>query len=248
MAAVPRAKHQDMAFHGRPVFLTPAAQELTASVSVFDVSTDTSKLSVGTHHIMIAVRSGALEITEYMQLSNSSDKAVTAARRDDQERPIVIEAKLPAGFKDLTASSYFEQHAFVVTPDGFYDTMAAPPGEHEVRFSYRVDITDSAVKLGKEITLPTSEVTVFWEQGQGTLEGLGEPEARLANAEGVPLEYYQRSHLKPGDRLDFQIAGFTAQGSDRYTWIILVAVFAVVVIVALLRLRPRAIGTGQPHA
>jgi hypothetical protein len=248
MAAVPRAKHQNMAFNGRPVFLTPNAGELTASVSVFDVSTNASKLSIGTHHMMIAVRAGALEITEYLQLTNSSDMAVTGAQRDEQDRPIVIPVKLPEGFRDLTVSSYLEQHALVMTPDGFYDTMAAPPGEHQVRFSYRVGIKDSAVKIGKEITLPTAEFTVFWEQGQGRLEGLGEPEARLANAEGVPLEYYQRSDLAPSDRIDFQIAGFTARGSDRYTWIILVAVFAAVVVVALLRLRPKSAATGPSHA
>lgn len=248
MAAVPRARHQNMAFHGQPLALSTTAKELSASVQVFDVSTDTSKLSVGTHHVMIAVRSGSLEFTEYLQLSNSFDMAVTGARRDSQDRPIVIEVKLPEGFKDLTASSYFEQQALVVTPDGFYDTMAVPPGEHQVTFSYKVGIERGTVKIVKEMTLPTSELTVFWEQGQGRLEGLGEPNDRLANAEGVPLEYYQRSDLKPGDRIAFQISGFTAKRSDPYTWIVLAAVFAAIVAVALLRLRPRPVGSGQRHA
>ncbi|OHB65413.1 MAG: hypothetical protein A2Y77_08780 [Planctomycetes bacterium RBG_13_62_9] len=247
MAAVARARHQNMAFHGQPVLLAPGANGLSASVQVFDVSTDTSKLSVGTHHIMIAVRSGSLEITEYMQLRNSSDMAVTGSRRDDQDRPIVIEVKLPESFEDLAASGYFEQPALVLTPNGFYDTMAVPPGEHQVMFSYKLDIDRGAVKIAKEMTLPTAELTVFWEHGQGTLEGLGGPNGRLANAEGLPLEYYQRNDLKPGDRIAFQICGFTARGSDTHTWIILAAVFAAIVVVALLRLRPTSIRMGQQH-
>jgi hypothetical protein len=248
VAAVPRAKHQNMAFNGQPLALDPTAQELSARVPVYDVSTDTSKLSVGTHHVMIAVRDGALEFTEYMQLSNSSDMAVTSAKRDGQNRPLVIEVKLPEGFKELTATSYLEPHALVTTADGFYDTMAVPPGEHQVTFSYKVGIDRGAVKVVKEMTLPTVELTVFWEHVQGRLEGLGEPSDRLTNTEGVPLEYYQRTALKPGDRIEFQIAGFTSQRSDPYTWIVLAAVFAAAVVVALLRLRPKSEGTGRRHA
>ncbi len=245
MAAVPRVKHQNMAFHGEPLALSPGAQELAASVQVFDVSTDTSKLSVGTHHIMVAARGGALEFTEYMQLNNSSDKAVTGAPRDDRSRPIVIAVKLPEGFTDLTASSYFEQEALVMAPDGFYDTMAVPPGEHQVTFSYKVGIERGEVKIAKEITLPTAELTIFWEHGPGRLEGLGEPAGQLTNAEGVPLEYYQRDDLKPGTRVIFQIAGFAVKRSDSYTWILLAVVFAAIVVVALLRLRSRPAQAGR---
>ncbi len=245
MAAVPRAKHQNMAFHGVPLALSPGSQGLSASVQVFDVSTETSKLSVGTHHVMVAVREGALEFTEYLQLNNSSDRAITGAQRDDQSRPIVIAVKLPEGFRDLTASSYFEQPALVITGDGFYDTMAVPPGEHQATFSYKIAIERGEVMIAKEVTLPTAELTVFWEHGQGRLEGLGEPAGRLTNAAGVPLEYYQRDDLKPGARIAFQLAGFAVKKSDSYTWILLAVVFAVLVVVALLRLRSRPAQAGR---
>ena len=243
MAAVATAKHQNMAFRSEPVALNPATGEFSASVQVFDVSTDTSKLSVGVHHIMVAVRGAALEFTEYMQLKNASDRAITSVKRDAENRPAVIEVKLPQGFQDLSASGYLEPEALVVTPDGFYDTMAVPPGEHQVTFSYKVGIDRGAVKIVKEITLPTAELMLFWTHGQGKLEGLGEPNDRLAGADGVPIEYYRRSALKPGDRIAFQLSGFSAKKSDSYTWIILGAVFAVLVAIALWRLRPKAAPT-----
>jgi len=248
MAAVATAKHQNMAFRSEPVSLNPATGEFSVGVQVFDVSTDTSKLSVGVHHIMVALRAGSLEITEYMQLNNASDRAITGAKRDEQDRPSVIEVKLPQGFRDLTASGYLEPEALVVTPDGFYDTMAVPPGEHQVTFSYKVGIDRGTVKVVKEITLPTAELMLFWEHGQGKLEGLGEPNDRLANADGVPMEYYRRSALKPGDRIAFQLSGFNTKKSDSYTWIVLGVVFAVLVVIALWRLRPKAVKSGQRRA
>jgi hypothetical protein len=237
-----------MAFRSEPVALNPATGEFSVGVQVFDVSTDTSKLSVGVHHIMVAVRGGALEFTEYMQLKNVSDMAVTGAKRDDQDQPSVIEVKLPQGFQDLSASGYLEPEALVVTPDGFYDTMAVPPGEHHVTFSYKIGIGRGTVKIVKEITLPTAELMLFWAHGQGKLEGLGEPNDRLANADGMPMEYYRRSALKPGDRLAFQLSGFNARKSGDYTWIVLGVVFAALVAIALWRLRPKPVKSGQRRA
>ncbi|RPJ22973.1 MAG: hypothetical protein EHM35_17735, partial [Planctomycetaceae bacterium] len=115
MAAVARAKHQNMAFNSQPVLLGSASGEASASVQVFDVSADTSKLSVGTHHIIVAARSTSLEFKEFMQLRNPSDMAITGSQRDDQNRPIVIAIRLPKGFRDLSTSSYLEQEALVVT-------------------------------------------------------------------------------------------------------------------------------------
>jgi hypothetical protein len=245
MTAIARAKHQNMAFTSLPVSLDPAAGELSATVEVYDVSTDTSKLFVGTHHIIVAVRSASLEVTEYMQLTNPSDMAITGARRDDRNQPIVIEGRLPRGFKDLAVSSYLEEEALVVGPEGFHDTMAVPPGEHHVAFSYKLDINRNTMEIAREITLPTSELMIFWQHGQGKLEGLGEPAGRLVNAEGAPVEYYRRSDLKPGERVAFQISGFNVKQSDRYTWVILIAVFVAAAVIALLRLRRKPAGSGR---
>jgi len=237
--AVARVRHQNMAFRSQAVTLDSGGGPFSASVQVFDVSSDTSKLSVGTHHMMVGVQDAWLKITEYMQLENPSDVAVTSMERDAQNRPIVVQFTLPEGFTDLTPSSYLERSSLVVTPDGFYDTLATPPGEHQVVFSYRLPIDRGTIDITRKLSLPTSELAVFWEQGQGRLEGLGEPDSRLANAEGVPIEYYRRSDLKPGDEIAFRISGFRVETSDDYTWIVLVVAFAAVVVVALLRLRPR---------
>jgi len=244
IAAVARVKHQNMAFRSLAVALDPTAGELSTSVQVYDVSTDASKLSIGMHHLMIALRGTSLEVTEFMQLSNSSDMAVTGRERDDRNRPVVLSIRLPKGFRDLTASSYFEHEALVMTEEGFHDTMAVPPGDHRVTFSYKVDVGPGPTQIAKGITLPTSHLMLFWEQGQGALEGLGEPDDRLVNADGIPIEYYRRTGLKPGEQLAFQITGLHRGGSETWTWIILGVVFGAILIVALLRAGPRSAKSG----
>jgi len=240
MVAVVRVKHQNMAFQGRPVVLAPGQSAYSTSVQVFDVSSDVSELSVGTHHIMVGIRSTWLEFTEYMQLRNGSDMAIRGAARDAENRPVVIEIALPKGFRELTSSGYLVPSALVTTATGFYDTLAVPPGEHQVSFSYRVDIDRGTMDIAKEISLPTSEVVVFWENGQGDLQGLGEPDDRLTNAEGVAVEYYRRTDQEVGDRIAFQISGFNVTTSDTHTWIVLIVAFSAVVVVAIVRLIPKS--------
>jgi len=235
--AVARVKHQNMMFRGGPVVLRADGGNITTSVRVYDVSEDIGLLSVGTHHVNIAVRNGSLTFAEYMQLWNKSDVAVCGARRDDRGKPMVLEMGLPEGFRDLTATGYLVPTALVVTDTGFYDTLATPPGEHHVRFSYNLDVKRGTTEITREIGLPTSELTVFWEGPPGKIEGLGEPDGKLVDSQGRPVEYYLRPDLKAGDVIALQVSGLRAGQSQDRTWLVLAVVFAAVIIVAVLKLR-----------
>lgn len=235
--AVARVKHQDMMFRGGPVVLPADGGNVTMSVRVYDVSDDMRLLSVGTHHVNISVQNGSLAVAEYMQLRNASDMAVRGVRRDDQGKPVVLKIDLPDGFKDFRATGYLVPTALVVTDAGFYDTLATPPGEHHVRFSYNLDVKRGTTEITREIGLPTSELAVFWEGPPGKIEGLGEPDGQLVDSQGRPVEYYLRPDLKAGDVVTLQVSGLRAGQSQDRTWLILAVVFAAVMIVAVLKAR-----------
>ncbi len=97
IAALPRAKHNNMVFNGNTVALVPMKKVFQARIPVYDISTDKSHLSIETHHLMIKKSGETLVFTEYMQLVNSSGMAVSS--KEDAE--VVIEVKLPKGFTDL---------------------------------------------------------------------------------------------------------------------------------------------------
>jgi hypothetical protein len=236
--AIPRVKHQNMMFTGPVVPLTTAEDKFTASVNVFDVSIDQSKLSVKIHHLIIKAHPKFLEITEFMQLSNSSDMAVSSAETDSQNRTIVFEIMLPKGFKNLKSSSYFEDDALVVTKDGFYDTMAVPPGDYKVTFSYTLDITSSSMDIIKEITLPTSLFMAFIESGEAQFHGLSDAEKQIMNRNGVSMEYFKRVNISPDEVVAFRIKGLNAGKNKLVTWVILSVVFGILVVLAVVRSRP----------
>lgn len=236
IVALARARHQDMMFNGQPILLKPTEDKHIARVQVFDVSYDKSKLSIETHHIIIKARSTLLEISEYMQLTNSSDMAVSSKEKDAENREIILEIMLPKGFQNLKSTSYFQDTALVVTEQGFYDTMAVPPGEFAVNFSYTIDITSSTMDIAKGFSLPTSNLIVFAELGQAKLKGLGQPDNKLITSSGTPMEYYKLSDLTASEEITFQITGFNVNTSGFTNWLILSLTFGALVLFVVLRL------------
>jgi hypothetical protein len=239
IVAFARAKHQDMMFNGRVVGLKPTEDKHLAYIEVYDVSWDKSHLSVGVHHISIKARSEYLEISEYLQLKNSSDTAVSSKQKDSRDREIILEIMLPEGFKNLKATSYFVENALVVTEKGFYDTMAVPPGEFQVNFTYTLDITSNTMDIVKGISLPTSDLIVFAELGQAKLRGLDGADNQVTNASGAPMKYYQLKDLAPKEEVAFQVVGFNVSTSGLTTWLILSLTFGAIVVLVVLRLRPK---------
>ncbi len=239
IVALARVKHQDMMYNGRPVVLKPTEDRHLVNVEVYDVSWDKSHLSVGAHHLIIKARSEYLDISEYMQLRNSSDMAVSSKQKDSRNREVILEIMLPEGFKNLKSMSYFEENALVVTEQGFYDTMAVPPGEYQANISYTLDISSSTMDIVKGISLPTSNLIVFAELGQAELRGLGEAGKQVTNASGAPMMYYQLSDLAPAEEVAFQIVGFNVSSSGLTTWMILSLTFGALVVLVVLRLRPK---------
>ena len=231
-------KHIDMMYTGLPVALTPDSDTHITHVTVYDVSEDNSILSVGMHHFIIKARSNSLLLTEYMQLNNPSDTAVISKEKDAQGLPVVLKILLPAGFANLRFAGYFQPAAVVLTKDGFYDTMAAPPGpNHQAVFSYTLDINSKTMDIVKKISLPTSEFVLLSQLGQGRIQGLGSLNGRMTLVDGTPAEFFNLSRLNAGDKISFQVTGFNVAESQRQLWIIMGAVFGIMAVLAVLRLR-----------
>jgi hypothetical protein len=65
-------------------------------IVVYDVSTDTSALSIGTHHLVVRVAPQGLFIDEYLQVINDSDKAVTSEEKTPEGKPRNISRSRPS--------------------------------------------------------------------------------------------------------------------------------------------------------
>ena len=234
--ALPTVKHRNMAFNGHVVALPQGQTVFSGHVDVFDISTDKSKLSVITHHFIIEIIADHLRITEYMRFENNSDMAVISDEKDKNDRNKVIEVMLPKGYKDLACSRYFELEALVVSKDGFYDTMAMPPGQHDAEFSYSLDLDSETIDITKMATLPTSEFLVFSLLDKGAVKGIGDSKGQVYLADGRLAEYFSVPTHKAGDQIKFQLTGFNVNKSNSRIIITLIVIFALMALLVIWRL------------
>ena len=232
-----RAFHDGMRFSGKAVELTPGHQQVKAGVRVFDVSYDNSGLSVVTHHLKVRRQDKRLILSEFLELSNSSDMAVTSRQKDSKGKAVVLTLHLPKGFEDFSSSGYLVPEALGFTEDGFYDTMAIPPGNHQVIFSYALKIKSETMDIVKKIMMPTAGFVLFAQTGTGSVHGLGEPDGQVTLSDGVSADYFSRSDLTGGAEIAFAVTGLNVDRRDRNSLIVVAVVFGVIAVLAVLRLR-----------
>ena len=228
--------HDEMAFNSKVIQLEPEPSEHFAEVEVYDISDDNSVLSVGTHHIIVKIMPNGISITEYLQLRNPTDKAVFSQKIDSEGKKVIIEMKLPKGAKDPVFKDYFEKSALVFTADGFYDTMAMPPGNHDCQFSYSIDIDSETMNIHKHFTLPTSNITVFAQIGDAEITGLGQASGEMTMQDGMQASYYNIMDMKQGESRSFRIHGLTPPKSEKDLWIMMSVIFGVIGVIALKRI------------
>ena len=229
--------HENTKFSAYAVQLKPTQKQFTANIHIFDVSYENSKLSVQTHHFIIKQKDDSLVVTEYMQLINASGMAIGSEKKDSKGRAVVLEVTLPGKFKNFNSSSYLIQDSSYFTEDGFYVTAAVPPGEHQLIFSYTLDISSETMDIVKKISLPTASFVLFSQLGRGNIQQFGDADGQVVLADGAMAEYYNRTDLPAGTAIAFKVAGLSFN-TERTPWIIVAVVFLVIAILAVLRLRP----------
>jgi hypothetical protein len=236
MAVVATAMNQDMMFSSRPMSLEHAHDAMyQLEIVVYDVSTDTSALSIGTHHLVVRVAPQGLFIDEYLQIINDSDKAVTSEEKTPDGKPAVLKVYLPADFKDIIYSKYFQEQALIMTDDGFIDTMAVPPGRHDAVFTYAVKTETPSVQIIKKAALPTQDLMVFSQLSGASIAGLDEPLGQMTINNGSPADYFPSVSLETGDQISFEITGLSIAQDPDDLWIMFGVIFGVMILIGIVR-------------
>jgi hypothetical protein len=236
MAVVATAMNQDMMFSSRPMSLEHAHDKMyQLEIVVYDVSTDTSALSIGTHHLVVRVAPQGLFIDEYLQVINDSDKAVTSEEKTPDGKPAVLKVYLPAGFKDITYSKYFQEQALIMTDEGFIDTMAVPPGRHDAVFTYALEADTTSIQIAKKASLPTQDLMVFSQLSGASIAGLDEPLGQMTINNGSPADYFPSVSLETGEQIDFKITGLTIAQDPDDLWMMFGVIFGVIILIGIAR-------------
>ncbi len=200
-------EHEGAPFFGEPVPFFPDFPDMPSTVTVFDVTTDKSSLSVQMHHITITQVGELLQIEEIMMISNSAMMAIKPEVSPVYNKSVVIEIFLPKDYQNFKVTEYFNPDDLVWTDEGFFDPVPVAPGEGRIGFSYFLPLDGETLDIAKKFSLPTGTCVIFVRVPNVEVSGLG-PVSNMSMG-GAPVNFYQLSGKKPGDIANIHLAGIT---------------------------------------
>jgi len=177
-----------------------AGMILDLPITVYDKTTDDSTLSIDRLHIFLEQESeDTLRVVELYVVSNLGEKTIAAKG----EGEAVISYSLPPGATDLEIQDGTIGERYVLTDDGFGDTINIRPGfgEYQTIFTYLMPL-DGKIDVTHPVSLP-AEALVILAPDVLNVKGEGLQDAGSRNVQGVQYQMYSGTSLSPGDEIKF---------------------------------------------
>jgi hypothetical protein len=152
---LPGANHEGVHYPGPRLRLLPGGGITRVKITVFDALTTASPLVAEKHEVDVLVKTGVLEVTESMSISNpTSTTYVGSAPSEDWSRTLAL--SIPQAFERVTFSGEFYGRRFRLGNGCLETDIPWTPGRRELRFTYYVPVKEQRGTLERVLDLPCS--------------------------------------------------------------------------------------------
>jgi len=180
-------------------------QTIELPIEVYETTTDTTGLFADRLHMFFEqLDENTLRVVELFIISNSGNNTVVAT----EEGTPVLNFSLPAEAANLEFQDGIIGDRYVITEDGFGDTLPIRPGmgNYQVLFSYEMPF-QSKFDLVHTINLQTDALVLLVPEDSVEIKGENIEDAGVRDMQGVIYHMYNGSSLKAGDELRLSITG-----------------------------------------
>ncbi|HJS29318.1 MAG TPA: c-type cytochrome [Anaerolineales bacterium] len=186
----------------------PDTHAINLPVTIYDTTEDSSMLAVDRLHIFLeTLEPGSLHVVELYLISNPTDKVIVAPGEGEP----VVQYKLPAGATGLQFQSGTPEGRFIITEDGFGDTMAIPPGSGQYQVMAAYDLPYSKkVNLSHMLTLPVNSVVLLVPDVGIKVKGSQLEDNGVRQFQGESYRIYSSDRYGAGSQLEFSVSGSVA--------------------------------------
>ena len=198
------ADHQDMTYSSTFGVFTPGETEIELPVTIYDTTTDASALLVSRLHIFFEFPSEeTVQVVQLFIISNPTDQTVIPASLEDPS----VRFSIPESASNILFQEGSFSDRFVVTEDGFGDTLAVLPGagEYQLLFSYDLPY-EKGMELSQPVNMDVEAVVGFVTEGQATIKS---ESLQLSNSEdlgGIVYQTYVGGGLQAGESITVEIS------------------------------------------
>jgi hypothetical protein len=198
---LPGANHEGVHYPGPRVKPLPGGDVTRVRITVFEALTTTSPLVAEKHEINILVKTGVLEITETLLISNPTlTTYVGSTPNEDWSRTLAL--SIPQTFEHVTFFGEFYGRRFKLVNSCLETDLPWTPGKRELRFTYYVPVREQRRTLERALDVPCSLVRI---RVQG--EDAGQVACNLKRVDGPEKDialFESSGQLAAGYRICFQ--------------------------------------------
>ncbi len=191
------------------------ADTLDLPISIYESTTDTSKLSADRLHIFLEfVDASTVRVIELYILSNPTNMVMVPAG-DGQP---TISFKLPPGAANLQFQDGVLGERFVQTADGFGDTASIRPGvgTSELLFAFEMPY-DRKLELVQQVPVPVNAVVVLAPEDGVNVKDESLVDEGTRDVQGAQYRLYDGGSISAGAELSLTVTGRPASGSPQLT-------------------------------
>jgi hypothetical protein len=156
---LPGANRDGVHYPGQRVQLTSREPLADVRIVAFDAIHIDSPLVAERHEIDVSVGERMLEIRETLAVANRS-RATYVGQPDDELSTVTLQLSIPPNFDRVTFDREFFGRRFRIVDHRVVTDVPWPPGDYELKFTYRVPLEESAGLFRRPMDLPTSHLSI----------------------------------------------------------------------------------------
>lgn len=179
---------------------------LSLFIQVFDTTTDRSGLIIDRLHVLAeVVQSDLVNVVEIYIISNLGDKTIVARGTGEPS----VNFPLPEGAEAIEFDDGVLGGRYLLTEDGFGDTVSIPPGEgvYQVLVYYTLPYTRNKLNFEQEMLFPVGAVIVMVPVGNIKVNSSALEDMGVQNIPGGAVQVFSGSPIQQGQDLEFRISG-----------------------------------------
>lgn len=188
------------------VELEPEAEILDLTVEVFGTTTDQSGLQMERLHVFVDFpQEKVAQFAEIFIVSNFGQETVVS----DEPDGIVLNYSLPPEAENLRFETGQIGERFILTEEGFGDTVSIPPGSgvYQLLVFYDIPYEKRTLQFNQTMNVPVGAVVVMTPTSGVSLKGEAFEDMGTREVQEGAIHVYAGERLDRGEDLTFTLSG-----------------------------------------
>lgn len=202
--------YQGAVYRSDIVEVKPDSPSLDLVVEVYDTTTDQAALSIERLHVFVNFsQKDVVQFGEMFTISNFGEKTVIAKEKGGP----VLDFFLPEGAENLRFESGSLGERYLLTEEGFGDTLSIPPGSgvYQMLVFFDMPYENQRLEFEQKMTLPVGAVVVIIPAEGVQLKNSSLKDLGVREVQDGSIHVYSGEQLHEGEDISFSLSGLPGQ-------------------------------------